>query len=152
MSILEFSKKNSWKQFKKSPIFSWMTGHQKAAPIFAMLQLNPVQRARAYGMLEAGRRIQDMAPFFGVHPKSIGRMRTRFAHGESFEDRPRSGHPWVTTWHQDHYVTLSHPQDQCRPTSAIAAVTDCTHSRPVCEETIRRPFRESRLNARPPFK
>ena len=117
-----------------------------------MPRLTPVQRARAFGMLEAGRRTQDVARFFGDHPKTIRRLRTRFAQRRSFEDRPRSRRPQVTTRRQDRYVTLTHLRDRFRPASRTAAVTVGTHGRPVCSETIRRRLRESQLNARRPFK
>lgn len=152
MSILDFPIKKTPGIFQNVKIHHLITGHQFATVSSMMPRLSPQQRARAYGMLEAGRNARDVARHFGVSEWNIHEIRRRHTQSGSFEDRPRSGRPRVTSRRQDRYIVLTHLRNRFRPANTTASVTIGTHGRPISGDTVRRRLRQNQLNARRPFR
>lgn len=117
-----------------------------------MVKLTPLQRARAHGMVEAGRSLNEVARFFRVSEKTIRRNEVRFRETDSFKDRPRSGRPRVTSVRQDRHIRLSHLRDRFLSASRTAATIIGTHGRPISGNTTRRRLVESGLSCRRPVK
>jgi len=152
MSISDFSIMKLSMKFENVTNHSLDAGNHFATSGSAMPRLSPQDRARAHGMLEAGRSIRDVARHFRVSPWNIGEIRRRYAQTGSFLDRPRSGRPRVTSRRQDRYIVLTHLRDRFRPATTTSAVTIGTHGRPVSGDTVRRRLRHSQLRARRPFR
>ena len=81
--------------------------HNGAILLATTMHLSENQRAIAYGQLQAGLSPQDVARHFGVHVKTIRRMRTRYMQHQNFKDRPRPGRPTVTTQWEDRYLGMT---------------------------------------------
>ena len=115
-----------------------------------MSRLTAEERARAFGMMEAGMSIRNVARHFGVAFSTAREIRNRYAETRSFRDRPRSGRPRVTTPQQDRHVVLSHLRNRFRPVTSTAAITIGTHTRPINGHIVCRRLRERQIQARRP--
>ena len=65
-----------------------------------MVRLTDVQRGRAIALLMQGQRQQQVANHFGVNVSTIERLIRRLRETGHLADRPRSGHPRVTSRRQ----------------------------------------------------
>ena len=71
-------------------------------------RLNKDERNRAVSMLLAGATQQEVATAFWVHQSIVQRLKGRLHQFENTDDRPRTGHPQVTTPRQDGQIRLEH--------------------------------------------
>lgn len=131
-------------------VYSLCPCHHERTVIFPMPRLQRDQRAQAFGMLQAGLTTRHVAAVFGVSHQTIAEIRRRHAELGTFQDRPRSGRPRVTTPAQDRHILLSHIRDRFLPASRTAAITVGTHGRPISHDTVGRRLRERQLRCRRP--
>lgn len=108
-------------------------------------------RERAIGMLNAGRRPAYVAIHFGVHVKTIRRLRNRFQQTGSVRHLPRSGRPRVTTRRQDVNIRTSHLRDRLKTATSTARATIGTHNRRIHARTVQRRLKEVGVKARRPY-
>ena len=81
--------------------------------VFKVLQCMPIQykkvsnldRALAFGQLQAGRSSREIARAFNTSRQSIDRIRQRYAATGDVKDLPRSGRPRCTSNAEDRFIT-----------------------------------------------
>ena len=73
-----------------------------------MARLTEVQRSQAIALLMQGQTQQQVAMQFGVNVSTIERLVRRLRETGRLTDRPRTGHPRVTTRRQDRAIRLPH--------------------------------------------
>jgi hypothetical protein len=79
----------------------------------------------------------------------IHRLRRRFQMTGSTKDRPRSGHPKVTSPADDRFIRLRHLRDRFLPATSS---TNVVQGRRVSVQTIRRRLNANGLRPRRPYK
>ena len=92
--------------------------------MFDVIRLSNEQRARAMGMLDAGVDKTVVARQFGVHRSTISRLAEKFRQTNTVNDRPRAGHPHVTTLRQDRAILLMHLRDRFKTATQTARETN----------------------------
>lgn len=112
-----------------------------------MPRLSEAERNQVLGMLEAGIASNAIARRFGCSRKTIQRLVTRYQQTGTVRDRPRPGHPRVTTARTDRYITLTHLRQRRLP----ATVTARRYG--VSAQTIRNRLRSNAqpIRARRPY-
>ena len=76
--------------------------------VVTMPRLSNNQRLSCIGILEAGILQKDVACIMGSQKITDLKLPRRYLETGSVADRPRSGHPKVTTERQDRYVQITH--------------------------------------------
>ena len=113
-----------------------------------MPRLSKIERERAVGMLMLGTSQIDVGRRFGCSRATINRLWRRFQQTGSTADRPRPGHPRVTTPADDRYIRLLHLRN--RKLTATSTNRTVFRGR-LSSQTVRNRLRSSRLRARRPY-
>ena len=100
-----------------------------------MVRLSQLDRGRAIALILQGRSQRDVAQQFGVHESAISRLVQHLRDTGRLTDRPRSGHPRVTTQRQDRRIRLVHLRNRLRTATETAREVIGTHGRRVCPRT-----------------
>ena len=90
-----------------------------------MVRLSQLDRGRAIALILQGRSQHDVTQQFGVHNSTISCLVQRLGATGRLTDRPRSGHPHVTTQRQDRLMEATE----------TAREVIGTHGRRVCPKT-----------------
>ena len=69
-----------------------------------MPRISNQNRAIAFGLLEAGTPVKQVARRMGVSPNALRKLWKKFMETGQVKDRPRSGRPKVTTYREDRLV------------------------------------------------
>lgn len=117
-----------------------------------MPRLTSVERERAMGMLQCGRRPAEVARHFNVSHTTILRLRQRCQETGVTRDRPRSGRPRVTTPAQDRHIRLVHLRNRRRLATRTAAETPGRNNPRISAQTVRNRLRSFGLRARRPYR
>ena len=104
-----------------------------------------VQRGQAIALLMQGQRQQQVARNFGVHVSTIERLVQRLRETGRVADRPRSGHPRVTSQRLDRAIRLAHLHNRHLTETAVNTVG--SHNRRIHPKTVRNRLREFGLRA-----
>ena len=107
-------------------------------------------RGRAIALLMQGQRQQQVANHFGVNVSTIERLVRRLRETGHLADRPRSGHPRVTSRRQDRTICLAHLRNHLTATET-ALNTVGTYNRQISLKTVGSRLREIGLRARHPY-
>nr|XP_022301021.1 uncharacterized protein LOC111109230 [Crassostrea virginica] len=116
-----------------------------------MRRMSTQERARAVGMVQAGRSLREVARDFNRDHKTISRLVRKFQRTGSVEDLPRTPERRVTTRQPDPYIRLTHIRDRNLTAHTTARNTIGRHGRLLSDQTIRNRLREGRLRARRPY-
>lgn len=119
---------------------------------FKMPRLNPDERWRALGMVQAGLSYSEVGRRFNCSHHTIRRLVQRHGETGSVADRPRPGRERVTTPDQDRYILNQHLRDRFRTASRPARETPGRHNPRISSPTVRRRLRAANLNARRPLR
>ena len=116
-----------------------------------IVRLSQLDRGRAIALILQGRSQRDVAQKFGVYESTISRLVQRLRATGRSTDRPKSGHPRVTTQRQDRRIRLLHLRNRLRTAKETAREVIGTHGRRVCPRTVRNRLREFDLRSRRPY-
>ena len=116
-----------------------------------MVRLSQLDRGRAIALILQSWSQRDVAQQFGVHESTISRLVQRLRATGRLTDRPRSGHPRVTTQRQDRRIRLVHLRNRLRTATETAREVIGTHDRRMCPRTVRNCLREFDLRPRHPY-
>lgn len=115
------------------------------------MKLTNEQRARAIGQLEGGATAVNVARYFGVHEKTIRRLRAKFLTHGSVADLPRSGRPRETTERQDRHIHLTHLRNRFATPLDTARNTPGRNRPRISSRTVRRRLKAVGLRCRRPY-
>ena len=115
-----------------------------------MVRLTEVQRGQAIALLMQGQRQQQVARHLAVHVSTIERLVRHLRETGRVADRPRSGHPRVTSQHQDRAIRLVHLRNHHLTVTETAVNMVGSHNRRIHPKTVRNRLREFGLRARHP--
>ena len=74
--------------------------------------LSETDRNQAIGMLAAEAAKREVARRFNCNVSTISRLQRRFQQTGTVRDRPRPGHPRITTARQDQQLRVDHLRDR----------------------------------------
>ena len=118
--------------------------------LIVMVRLTEIQRGQAIALLMLGQRQQQVARHFGVHVSTIERLVRRLRETGRAANRPRSGHPRVTSQRQDRAIRLAHLRNRHLTATETAVNTVGSHNRRIHPKTVRNRLPEFGLRARRP--
>ena len=111
-----------------------------------MLRINAAIRNIVIGRLAAGESHNAVAAPYNVHRNTIARLWQRYQQSGSTNDRPRSGHPRITSHVQDRYIRVF--QLRNRTATASQTVSNIPGLRRISAQTVRNRLREHGIRAR----
>ena len=118
----------------------------KRLSFFAIMpRLQQNVRDQVVGMLRAGMGVRQAARVVGTSSSTVSRLINRFQATGTSRDRPRSGHPRVTSRNQDGYIRLIHLRDRFRTAVQTAGETPGRNNPRISEHTVRRRLRDAGL-------
>lgn len=106
-----------------------------------IMHLSNEQRLLALGRLQGGDTVANVANIFGVTPRTIRRLRAKYATTGSTADLPRSGRPRETTLRQDRHIVLTHLRNRFTGPHNTALNTPGRTRPHVSARTVRRRLR-----------
>ena len=116
-----------------------------------MVRLTDVQRGRAIALLMQGQRQQQVANHFGVNVSTTERLVRGLRETGDLADRPRSGHPRVTSRCQDITIRLAHLRNRHLTATETALNTVGTHNQQISPKTVGSRLCEIGLRVRRPY-
>ena len=134
------------------------TGKQKVIEeevvrsLIRMPRLRQNERERAVGMVQSGKRYEDVANQFGCSKLTITRLMNRVRQIGTTADRPRSGRPREKSDRQDRHIRLIHLRNRFVPPTVTATQTPERHNPRISAQTVQNRLREANLRARRPIK
>ena len=111
-----------------------------------MPRLTNAERERAVGRLEAGQSVSAVARTLGCSRQTIHNLRTRLKQTGAVADRPRPGHPLVTSRREDRQIRLRHLRNRFE--TAASTSRHLLFRGRVSPSTIRNRLRTAGLQAR----
>jgi transposase len=105
-----------------------------------------VLRGRIIGMLEAGKKVGEVAQHLGIHRHTVRNWKKRFDEENSLKDRPRCGAPRKTTEEQDQAIINEVTEN---PFTNATQITRSLHL-PVTDRTVRRKLHSAGIHHRVP--
>ena len=117
-----------------------------------MATLNVDQCHRALEQLDAGDTVRAVAANFGVDPRALSPLVSRYHKTNTVNDRPRSSRPRVTKANQDRHIRLTHLRQRFRPATLTARKAPGRHNTKISSFTVRRRLRAANLRSRRPYK
>jgi transposase len=94
-----------------------------------MSRLTEFQRGQAIALLMQGQRQQQVDLHFGVNVSTVERLVLRLRDTRRVADRPRRGHPRITTPRQDRAICLAHLRNRHVTATETALTTVGNHTK-----------------------
>lgn len=113
-----------------------------------MPRLSKIERERAIGMVMTGTSKMDVARIFRCSRVTINELWHRYQQTGSTDDRPRPGHPRVTTPAEDRRILLTHLRNRLQ--TATSTCQTLFRGR-IAAQTVRNRLRGHNLRARRPY-
>ena len=109
------------------------------------------QRNVAFGILDGGVTVRNVARHFGVHPSTISRLRNRLRATGLVADRQRIGRPRKTSANEDRYVKVTSRRKRFLSALKLADRLFTSTGTRVTGQTIRNRLHREGLAGRRPY-
>ena len=117
-----------------------------------MGRVEDFHRMTAFGMLESGMTVSDVAVSFGVHRTTIWRSAQRVRTTGTVKDRPKSERPKHLTSREERYIRITAGRDRFLPATRIVDRVRRVTGVRISAQTVRNKLKACRFKSRRPHK